>query len=598
MDILKLIKTAIAEIAANAWWYKLTPAAQQRYLEKYKRSKYAQEMRDRQEHMSWGDDDVEHHDPESEPIEPKHEPEVINKGKPELSWQLNTVEHNDEDKSPDIDLTSYDDLPQSVVEKMKYPEIRGRPASSDITLANRKAMLKHSGSFNSGHEATIKDYKSSSRHFNKPLRTKTAPPSPSMNTSIERMKHVTSNVMPEPQTLFRGNRMAKAMSEGHRFTDHGFTGTSLLPRIASSNFGGAKGHTFVIHTPAGTKGYYLDSHHNGLDHEQELLLHPETHYEVIGHTRHQIDDYSPTVSHVTHLAVVGQGVDAKGKPDYSLSGTPEFKKWKADRIASLGSWFKELTQKQQKDYLSDHPGKVPDAIKLKHGQQPSSKPGATAPGWLLKDDEEPEAKVPKGAKKVTKKFDPLGIHKPPPPKPPKPVKPPDWLLKDMDDDYSDNRPPSSKPPAPVMEKPDKKLDEPAVKPSKSGPAVEPEPTKELSPDWLTEDEDEGYYDDDTPPAKHAPKTVSKPAVKVTQKPAPKAKAPVGKSDPKALQALFHKLIATPETKARWKKIQALKAIKKPTANEAKLLAKLNTERLAVRKAAMEKAKQMLAKGKS
>ena len=140
------------------------------------------------------------------------------------------------------------------------------------------------------------------------------------NPNIEDMKYVTNLPLINPITAYRGNKIDKPIPVGSRFTDLGFTGTSLNSSIARffSRKNRPTGKIFAIHMPIGTRAYKIDNHTtNTLDDEDELLLHPENHFETIGHTNHP-DAFRPY--YVTHLALTGQG-------NHSLISNSEGRDW-------------------------------------------------------------------------------------------------------------------------------------------------------------------------------------------------------------------------------------------------------------------------------
>ena len=178
------------------------------------------------------------------------------------------------------------------------------------------------------HIEAIHSYKSNSHLYNKPLRNKSNLGEKEQN--YKRLNHVTSHIMLEPHTSFRGIRMGY-LPIGTHFTDLGFTGTSINPYVAKS-FG--HGGIFAIHAPAGTKSYYIDKFGHTMKHEQEHLYHPETSFVVVGHTKHPEGFGKST--YVTHLAVTGQGLQHSGSPDYSLSEQEGYKPWLEHVYQNLG----------------------------------------------------------------------------------------------------------------------------------------------------------------------------------------------------------------------------------------------------------------------
>lgn len=127
------------------------------------------------------------------------------------------------------------------------------------------------------------------------------------------MSHVTSHKIEHHHTVFRGGvpKDETRFPVGHKFQDHGYTGTSFHKGIADSfdshraKTTGKTGHkrkdiVHVIHVPPGTKGHYLDvADDTPLSSEREMVLHRGTKFKVTHHT-HTED------THYIHSRVVGQ----------------------------------------------------------------------------------------------------------------------------------------------------------------------------------------------------------------------------------------------------------------------------------------------------
>jgi hypothetical protein len=165
-------------------------------------------------------------------------------------------------------------------------------------------------------------YKDGSGFVNEPLRNRHKP-----GFDARQLAQITNHKLIKPQTVFRGDKMSN-LNIGKRFADLGFTGTSLNP-LVSRGFSNP-GKLFAIHLPSGAKAYHIDRHLKGDNYtigENELLLHPKTHFQVVGHSIHPTSDSSLVpVERTTHLAVVGSGYK-NGKPDFSLLNHPEGRKW-------------------------------------------------------------------------------------------------------------------------------------------------------------------------------------------------------------------------------------------------------------------------------
>jgi hypothetical protein len=238
---------------------------------------------------------------------------------PEVAWSDEFVQH---------------DTP------LKRSAIHPKLPTAKIHPSNEASMKKHAVSFKKadikfgGHLGSILNYKEDSSDFNTPLRKGKKPNSRGDAQNIENMKHVTSHRMTAPQMSYRGDNMREKLPVGHKFTDRGFTGTSLKPSVAGNTNWSNNNNVFVIHAPKGAKGYHLDRHKDHNVEESEVTYHPDTHYQVIGHTEHKNPDYnsynddSPPTHRATHLAIVGQGYKGKTK-DLSLTNSPEGKKWLA-----------------------------------------------------------------------------------------------------------------------------------------------------------------------------------------------------------------------------------------------------------------------------
>jgi hypothetical protein len=197
---------------------------------------------------------------------------------------------------------------------------------------NIASMADHAKTFYTRHRDVISDYKDGSEFVNSILRdTKQKNFYKDTNTPhyINNLKYVTSHQLVQPQILYRGNMMEDVLPYRSKFSDKGFVSTSYdtkTPKDFSED-----GDLFAIHAPIGTKAYHIDKHgedNPGWNHQEEVLLHPATHFKVIGHSKHPSNF---GWDRITHLVVIGQGFKNE-KPDTSLIKTPENRAWLADTI--------------------------------------------------------------------------------------------------------------------------------------------------------------------------------------------------------------------------------------------------------------------------
>jgi len=409
-----IIATLRAELAADKCWTSMSMKEKTAYTKaKQPPKKPIPAKPNRANHLCWSDGDVEHH----------HSQPKLPKPHKALAWSDKDIHPDNALKGPKVQLP-VDLWKRHVKSRAPIPSSVGDttprlvPTETRISKANLAAMSRHSKPLFKGekkrvvtrysffkdysdyddklqpHGAALDQYKEDSSAFNTPLRTRKKKFAPAIQQRIENLKHLTSNPLVAPEVVYRGNRMTQLHNLGHRFTDRGFTGTSTKPDVATNFTRG--GHFFAIHLPKGAKGYYLDQHASKYDDEHELLLHPDTHYEVIGHTVHSppgtdsknYDSYWRNANDdnkviVTHLAVVGQG--RKGKtdtPDFSLSRSAEGRKWLAEVKASLPDWFKKKPKAAKVEYIKKHPaGKIAKTLAKKPAvkKAPIKKPAAKKP---------------------------------------------------------------------------------------------------------------------------------------------------------------------------------------------------------------------------
>lgn len=131
-----------------------------------------------------------------------------------------------------------------------------------------------------------------------------------MHDHIKHMDHVTSYQTKQHHTSYRGGVPSdlKKFKPGHKFQDHGYTGTSLHHDIAAkfadhhhpkTRTEHGKKIIHVIHSPPGTKAHYVDVDQNRfMASEHEMVLHRGTKFKV---THHSEDPHH----HYIHSRVVG-----------------------------------------------------------------------------------------------------------------------------------------------------------------------------------------------------------------------------------------------------------------------------------------------------
>jgi hypothetical protein len=212
--------------------------------------------------------------------------------------------------------TSYEDLPE-----LKY---------HNLHPANKKAMAKSFATFTPEHHESMRLYQGEMKDYRKFDKALQGKADPTTQKHLKNVLHVTSHAMPAPQSMYRGD-VGKPLPVGHRFSRKGFTGASFDP--SSTAYFYSKGRRLLhIHTPPGTKGHLLleKKGRKPKMSDQEMTLHPNTHYEVIGHTKHKQPWDYPSADekpmHVTHIALVGQGLK-NGRPDLALTKSGAGKQW-------------------------------------------------------------------------------------------------------------------------------------------------------------------------------------------------------------------------------------------------------------------------------
>jgi hypothetical protein len=148
-----------------------------------------------------------------------------------------------------------------------------------------------------------------------------------MHDHIKHMDQATSHRTEHPHTVFRGGvpHDENRYPVGHKFTDHGYTGTTFKHRVAANGFDShlarsKRGHKqiiHVIHAPKGTKAHYVNvDNRAGLTGEHEMVLHRGTKFKV---THHEETEHV----HYIHSRVVGHHAKEMphGEPHEAYSST-------------------------------------------------------------------------------------------------------------------------------------------------------------------------------------------------------------------------------------------------------------------------------------
>lgn len=184
--------------------------------------------------------------------------------------------------------------------KVNYNDIQMHHTHEEAT----KAFEKHGMNLENHHRDSIKGYKSSSYEINTDLRhSKGRTPGRDRKVFQRHLDHVTSGTTTQHMTVYRGihDREFYNKPVGTKFTDHGYTGTTLNPDIArdfAKDY--PKTGLFRIHVPQGSKAHYFDMHNNNHQHEREMVIHRGTQYKIM---KHSVDERG---NRVIDLHVVGQ----------------------------------------------------------------------------------------------------------------------------------------------------------------------------------------------------------------------------------------------------------------------------------------------------
>lgn len=257
-----------------------------------------------------------------------------------FTWRKGDIEHHRADES----------LVEYTHDQPKQKETHFSPDTSPEGESHRNqdsvdSFKAHHKTLKDSHMKAIDDYKTSSSSFNHYMRhhklrnTSTdaqlqkdglspakiaahrADEKETINhyhKSAKLLDHVTSHKIEHHHTVFRSGVPGdeKTFPVGHKFTDHGYTGTSFHEHVAGgfANQKSAISHdhptykktynrkriVHVIHISPGTKGHYLNVDKDvPLPREKELLLHRGTKFKVTHHT--EGGDY-----HYIHSRVIGQ----------------------------------------------------------------------------------------------------------------------------------------------------------------------------------------------------------------------------------------------------------------------------------------------------
>jgi hypothetical protein len=278
----------------------------------------------RKNHMSWGNYDVVHDNDIDESVNEKMDSysggiKNIGSGKPSY-WKPGRAGAGDEDiplHRPQKDKSNYhSDHPDQIglgfkepkknIDKNAFRPIKENNVHDDTHEHNdmAKSFEHHESTLSPPQKNAVVNYKGGSYDINRALRNKnTKKLSLEYRNDIKHLDHVTSGKTPHDMTVYRGIH-DKAMLDhpvGHKFTDHGFTGTSLRKSVSADFSHDTKGSLFRIHVPKGSKAHYIDgAESSSLSHEREMLIHRGTKYKYMGKSK------TETGRHVIDLHVVGQ----------------------------------------------------------------------------------------------------------------------------------------------------------------------------------------------------------------------------------------------------------------------------------------------------
>lgn len=206
------------------------------------------------------------------------------------------------------------------------PHVRSTPLESEATIDEHDDhFAEHAKSFTPDHISAIHKYKSSSYDLNRALRSAAGdldhPDVSYFKSRVHHLDHVTSHEVKKPITVYRGFKGYFDWSKikpGTVINDHGYQSTSIHPNQAmgfeadkhSSYAGKHIRHIAQIDMKPGDRGYYFDRHENGLNHERELVMPRNVHFEVLKHetgVHEGVDDdgnESRRRLHIVHLRIL------------------------------------------------------------------------------------------------------------------------------------------------------------------------------------------------------------------------------------------------------------------------------------------------------
>lgn len=229
---------------------------------------------DRKDKFTWAKDDVEHHKVNESLVEYTHD-NPHQRENPIPDWgnrpQTGSPEHNSFSKHHD----SLDNIEKAHIRKYK-----GSSANFNHYLRHGKTRVEtkkglHSDFDREYNKAEIKGHEEHDKH----------------------MMKVTSHKIEHHHTVYRSGIPGdeKRFPAGHKFTDHGYAGTSFHKGIAEGfsqqKSNKRKSIIHVIHVHPGVKGHYLDVHGGPLSDEHELLLQRGTKFKVTHHSEDRDNHY-------------------------------------------------------------------------------------------------------------------------------------------------------------------------------------------------------------------------------------------------------------------------------------------------------------------
>lgn len=217
-----------------------------------------------------------------------------------------------DDGDVETDITEYThDKPHQI--DWRHRDIHHDRREPDKGTREHDSFQKHHNELSDIHHEHMAYYKGDSYTTNHYLRhgkhrDEDHHPVEHMHDHIKHMDEVTSHRIEHHHTVYRGGipKDEHRFPVGHKFQDHGYTGTSFRKGVSDSfDYADAKTkHTkkqimHVIHVPKGARGHYLNvDDRAGMTSEHELVLHRGTKFKV---THHSEDDHN----HFIHSRVIG-----------------------------------------------------------------------------------------------------------------------------------------------------------------------------------------------------------------------------------------------------------------------------------------------------